>query len=57
MKVELHGTPNYQRLAETWAALIAAKEGMELVPGSVKVELKSDGTEIPRKPFLEHIGE
>lgn len=42
MKVEFHGTPNYQRFAETWAAIIAAKEGMEVVPGSVKVTLKGD---------------
>jgi hypothetical protein len=45
MTVEIHGTPNYQRFAETWAAIIAAKEGMEVVPGSVKVELKSDRKE------------
>ena len=42
MKVEIHGTPNYQRFAETWAAIIAAKEGLEVVPGSVKVTLKGD---------------
>lgn len=35
------GKPNYQRFAETWVALIAAREGLEIVPGSVKVELKS----------------
>lgn len=42
MTVEIHGTPNYQRFAETWAAIIAAKEGLEAVPGSVKVTLKSE---------------
>lgn len=42
MKVEFHGTPNWQRFAETWAALIAAREGLEVVPGSVKVELKGE---------------
>lgn len=40
MRVEVHGTPNWQRFAETWAAIIAAKEGLEVVPGSVRVELK-----------------
>lgn len=45
MTVEVHGKPNYQRLAETWMALIAAREGYEIVPGSVKVELKSDKRE------------
>lgn len=42
MKVEFHGTPNWQRFAETWAAIMAAKEGLEVVPGSVKVTLKSE---------------
>lgn len=42
MKVEYHGTPNLQRFAETWAALIAAREGLEVVPGSVEVTLKSE---------------
>lgn len=42
MKIEFHGTPNWQRFAETWAAIIAAKEGLEVVPGSVKVTLKSE---------------
>lgn len=42
MTIEYHGTPNYQRFAETWAAIIAAKEGLEVVPGSVKVTLKSE---------------
>lgn len=41
MTVEVHGTPNWQRFAETWCALIAAREGLEIVPGSVKVTLKS----------------
>ena len=45
MAVEVHGRPNYQRFAETWAAIIAAKESIEVVPGSVKVELKSDNKE------------
>lgn len=42
MKVEFHGTPNWQRFAETWAQIMAAKEGLEVVPGSVKVTLKSE---------------
>ena len=45
MKVEFHGTPNWQRFAETWAAIMAAKEGLEVVPGSVTVTLKSDRKE------------
>lgn len=45
MNVKVYGKPNYQRLAETWMALIAAREGCEIVPGSVKVELKSDKRE------------
>ncbi len=40
MNVEVHGTPNWKRFAETWAALIAAREGQTVVPGSVHVELK-----------------
>lgn len=53
MKVEFHGTPNYQRFAEAWAAIIAAKEGLEVVPGSVKVTLKGDthgSSEAERNP-------
>ena len=42
--VELHGTPNWQRFAETWAALLAAREGQTVVPGSVQVELRKDAT-------------
>lgn len=42
MKVEFHGTPNWQRFAETWAQIMAAKEGLEVVPGSVRVVLKSE---------------
>ena len=34
------GTPNLQRFAETWVALIAARKGLEIVPGSVRVQLK-----------------
>lgn len=44
MKVELHGTPNWQRLAETWASLLAAREGQTVVPGSVRVELRKGTT-------------
>ena len=44
MTVELHGTPNWQRFAETWAALLAAREGQTVVPGSVQVELRKDAT-------------
>ena len=42
MTVNFHGKPNYQRLAEVWAALLAARDGAEVVPGSVKVELKGE---------------
>ena len=42
MKVEFHGTPNWQRFAETWAQIMAAKEGLEVVPGSVKVKLRKE---------------
>lgn len=42
MKAEFHGTLNLQRFAETWAALIATREGMEVVPGSVKVARKNE---------------
>lgn len=35
------GKPNYQRFAETWMAILAAKEGLEIVPGSVRVELRN----------------
>jgi hypothetical protein len=48
MEVVFHGRPNLQRFAETWAALIAAREGLEVVPGSVKVERRSD----PPEPSL-----
>lgn len=40
MTIKTIGTPNYQRFAETWMSLIAAREGVEIVPGSVVVELK-----------------
>lgn len=39
--IKVYGKPNYQRFAETWMAILAAKEGLEIVPGSVKVTLKS----------------
>lgn len=42
MTVEVHGKPNYQKLAETWLGLLAARDGMSIVPGSVKVELKGE---------------
>lgn len=42
MTVEYHGTPNIQRVFEFWAAIIADREGREVVPGSVKVKLKSE---------------
>lgn len=35
------GKPNYQKFAETWMAILAAKEGLEIVPGSVRVELRN----------------
>lgn len=40
MTVEYHGTPNIQRVFEVWAAIIADREGREVVPGSVKVVTK-----------------
>ena len=42
MTVEIHGKPNYQRLAETWLSILAARDGTEIDPGSVKVELKGE---------------
>lgn len=39
--IKAYGKPNYQRFAETWMAILAAKEGLEIVPGSVKVELRN----------------
>ena len=42
MTVEVHGKPNYQRLAETWLSILAARDGLDVVPGSVKVELKGE---------------
>ncbi len=41
MNVKVYGKPNYHRFAETWMAILAAKEGLEIVPGSVRVELRS----------------
>ena len=41
MNVKAYGKPNYQRFAETWMAILAAKEGLEIVPGSVRVELRN----------------
>ena len=38
--IKVYGKPNYQRFAETWMAILAAKEGLEIVPGSVRVELR-----------------
>ena len=42
MTVEFHGTPNIQRMFEVWAAILAERDGLEVVPGSVKVELKGE---------------
>lgn len=42
MNVELHGTPNLRRFGELWLELIAKQEGMEIIPGSVKIILKGD---------------
>lgn len=53
MTVEYHGTPNIQRVFEVWAAIIADREGREVVPGSVKVTLKGDthgSSEAERNP-------
>ena len=36
-KITFIGKPNLQRFAETWVAILAAKQGLEVVPGSVKV--------------------
>lgn len=45
MNVEFHGKPNLRRFGELWLELIAKQEGMEIVPGSVKVILKGDPEE------------
>lgn len=45
MTIKTIGTPNWQRFAETWLSIIAAKEGLEIDPGSVRVELKGDQNE------------
>lgn len=45
MEVKEIDAPNYQRFAETWLAIIAAREGLEIVPGSVRVELKGETDE------------
>ena len=42
MTVEVHGKPNYQRLAATWLSILAARDGMEIDSGSVRVELKGE---------------
>ena len=42
MTVEQHGRPNYQRFAETWLSILAARDGLEIEPGSVRVELKGE---------------
>ena len=42
MTVKVHGKPNYQWLAETWLSILAARDGLEVVPSSVKVELKGE---------------
>lgn len=42
MTVEFHGKPNIQRMFEVWAAILAERDGREVVPGSVKVELKGE---------------
>ena len=43
MTVEYHGTPNIQRMFEVWAAILAERDGREVVPGSVKVVTTSGG--------------
>ena len=45
MNVEYHGTPNIQRMFEVWAAILAERDGREVVPGSVKVVTTSGVTE------------
>ena len=42
MNVEFHGTPNLRRFGALWLELIAKQEGMEIIPGSVKIILKGD---------------
>jgi hypothetical protein len=37
-----HGEPNLQRFAEVFMELLAAKEGRTVVPGSVRVERRTD---------------
>lgn len=50
MTVEVYGRPNYQRFAETWCAILAARDGLEIVPGSVRVELKGGTHEQGKEP-------
>ena len=45
MTVEFYGRPNLQRFAETWAALVAAREGLEVV--SVTVERRRNHDQQP----------
>ncbi len=42
MTVEVYGKPNYQRFAETWLSLLAARDGTDIEPGSVREELKGE---------------
>ena len=41
MRVEFVGRCDWQRFGETLARLLAEADGCEVVPGSVKVTLKS----------------
>ena len=45
MTVEFQGTPNIQRMFEVWAAILAERDGREVVPGSVKVVTKIGGAD------------
>lgn len=45
MTIKTCGTPNYQRFGETMMALLAAREGVEIEPGSVKVEQRKKGVD------------
>lgn len=42
VNIQTYGRINIQRFAETMAALIAAREGLEVVPGSVRVERREE---------------
>ena len=42
MTVDFRGKPNLQRFGALWLELLARREGMEIIPGSVKIILKEE---------------